>query len=156
MDLMETDTLSRGRFFMGDEVSVADLHVFYVVNWFANGTKGAPEINMETHPKLFSWLNAVKKELSVRKPETLTFASVKEQLLRPSFTLPKHDESEPLKLKVGDYVVITPMDTGKNHPQHGVLIAINSQEICVTTTEGARIHFPRLNYHVKSEKKSNL
>ncbi|PRP81223.1 hypothetical protein PROFUN_02057 [Planoprotostelium fungivorum] len=153
LDIIENQFLSKNRFLKGEECSTADLHVFHLTSWVIRtlrNTLATPEVTPETHPKLHRWMDDVAKKLSNNKPKQIQFQDIRSSLLSPNSTkTPAHHDAEPLQLKRGEEITVTPTDSGRNHPQKGKLVAINPVEVCLVTKEGARLHFSRHNYDVK-------
>lgn len=158
-----TQILENGSGYIRDgKVTLADLHLLFVVQWAILGHKGAqPEVSKQTHPAVYAWIgqvNAVLKAKGQQKPGKIAFDEAKKQLLAPKSASVKqqHDEKDPLGLKVGSKVAVTPIDTGRTHPQAGELQFINAAEVCLKTDAGVLMSFPRLNYSVKPVKDGKL
>lgn len=148
----------------GHGVTVADLHLLFVVQWVLHGHHGAePEVNRDLYPEVYGWVDRVNGELAKKrsgmgKPGKISFEQVKKQLLsRSSVDASQHDTSEESSgLVKGAQVSVTPIDTGKTHPQVGELQFINDAEVCLKTSAGVFVSFPRLNYAIKQVKAEKL
>ncbi|CCG82318.1 Predicted protein [Taphrina deformans PYCC 5710] len=134
----------------GGRVTMADLHLAFVVQWVLFGHRGTgQDVSPDSHPVIYAWLKRVQSAVATQqKPGKVSFADVREELVRPSKRALEHDERDPSQLKVGAKVAVTPTDTGKSHPQVGELLAINDSEVCLKTSGGVTISFPRINYVV--------
>lgn len=152
------DMIKNGSGFIRDgKVTMADIHVVFVVSWVLFAHKGAePEVSPSSHPTLFKWAKTVLETAGREKVEKIKFADIKSQLQAPTSSFGHHDSSEPLGLQVGDAITVTPTDTGRTHPQDGSLEYINSTEVCVKTSSGVRISFPRLGYMIRPAKTGKL
>lgn len=143
------------KFFLGGKMpTTADLHLYWGLNWGLRFHKGArPEISETTHPMIFKWLDDVEEFLKGRKDETRIEIKEAYEVLKVP---PKHEyakfvphmEDNPEKLSVDQRVKVTPADTGRNHPQFGKLISLNSEQVCLRNDKDLVMHFPRLGYEI--------
>lgn len=152
------ELLRNGQGYIKDgKLSLADIHLVFLFQWALFGHKGVePEVSKETHPVLYNWASKVLGALKAQKPKKVTFDQVKPSILAAKASTASHDSTEPLKLSPGSHISVTPMDTGKNHPQIGALVFINSREICLKTEAGATISLPRVGYMIGPVKKAKL
>lgn len=162
LDILERHFLNGGgkTYVMGEAVTTGDIYVFWSTNWALRFHDGArPEVSDSTHPITFAWLDRVETWLKGRRqdndekgPNTISWDQVKDVLLAPPTheyaKFVPHDEDNPLGLKEGVKVSVTPTDSGKTHPQSGTLISLNKKQVCLRNDEGLVMHFPRLNYVV--------
>lgn len=156
-DIIEVMIESGGGFVRDGKLTMADIHLVFIVSWVLFGHKGAePEVSSSSHPVLYKWTQTVLDTVGRKKVEKVDFALAKKQLQSANATDAEHDESEPLGLKKGASVTVTPMDTGKSHPQPGTLKFINSKEVCLETSEHVNISFPRLGYLIRPANKGKL
>lgn len=155
--IVERDLLADGRrkFVLGGEVpTMADVHLHYVVQWAVNGHRGArPEVSRDRFPAVFAWLEGVNAYLKLAaRPDLVSWPGAKELLLKtPGSDVAgqvKHDVENVLGLKVGAEVNVTPVDTGRSHPQRGTLVALNNEQVCLRNGSGLVMHFPRMGYAV--------
>lgn len=138
----------------GETPSTADIYLYFSINFGLKVHDGAaPEISKSSHAVIFQWLEAVASFLQGRKQEEkFGFEEAREILVRP----PKHeyakfvvhDDKNPLHLKQGQEVSVTPVDTGRSHPQYGSLISLNDDQVCLRNKKGLVMHFPRIGYVV--------
>lgn len=138
----------------GNQPTTADIYLYFATNWGLTAHTGAsPEISRTSHPFVYKWLDSVTAFLGGRKVETrVSFEEAWAILTR----LPKHeyakfvphDANNPLGLKEGQQISVTPVDTGRTHPQIGELISLNSDQVCLRNKKNLVIHFPRIGYVV--------
>lgn len=156
LNIIEKDFLKGDkRFFLGGaQPSTADIHVFPGVNSVINGHKGCePEVSRHDFPKVYQWADDVNAHLTqAPPPEQVSWEQAKGVLLAP----PKHefakfvhhDEKNALGLREGQNVTVTPVDTGKNHPQRGELVAVNDEQVCIRNPSKLLMHFPQIGYAI--------
>jgi glutathione S-transferase len=150
---IQTHLLSDNKkFFLGgDKPTIADIQVYYIINFVLNGHRGAePEVTRETYPAVFEWVDNVRSHLSKEKVPSITWEEAKKEIMNASADASnvKHDIKNPLKLNSGEDVLVVPTDTGRNHPQKGKLIGLNDEEVCLQNKSGVVLHFPRVGYFV--------
>ena len=155
LDVIDGLLVNGGGFIKHGRLSLADLHLSFVVSWVLFGHKGAdPEVNPKTHPRIYQWLSSIQSSIKSPKPPKVTFEEAKKSLLAPGMDhQAQSDPHEPLKLQPGSMVSVLPLDTGRSHPQMGKLIHINTAEVCLQTTQGVFITFPRVGYSVSQSKR---
>lgn len=144
-------------FVRGSQMSMADIHLLFLVQWVLAGHKGSsPEVSPESHPDIYAWMKRCNEALpkQTKRPARVTFASVRDQLTSSDSragqsTGANGTVQDVLPFKVGMQVSVTPMDTGKSHPQVGTLLALDAREVSVATAQGVHIHFPRIGYMVR-------
>lgn len=69
-----------------------------------------------------------------------------------------------LGIVLGDEIEVTPIDTGKSHPQRGVVSVLNEEVVVVEVVPTGqfagrgtlRVHFPREGYQIKKVSNSRL
>lgn len=150
LDVIQQLLKNGGGFVRDGKVTMADLHLAFVVQWPLLGHKGAePEVSRESHPSVYKWLAAVHGAIASQKPAKVSFADCRAALTSVSVDGSRlHDKAEPLGLQPGTASTVSPVDTGKNHPQPGELVYINAAEVCLRTSGGVVISFPRINYTI--------
>lgn len=154
--LIQKNFLKDGKDFIlgGTAPSTADIYLYFSTNWGLRVHDGAsPEISKSSHPVIFNWLESVRQFLKGRKQEEkIEFSQAKAILTRPPkheyAKFVKHNADNPLKLQTGQEISVTPVDTGKSHPQYGTLISLNDNQVCLRNKENVVMHFPRLGYVV--------
>ncbi|BFZ53561.1 hypothetical protein PYCC9005_000586 [Savitreella phatthalungensis] len=145
--------LRQDKFINGPSMSMADVHVLFLMQWILLGHKGGrKEVSPESHREIYQWMSSCHEALPKVKGVKITFDEARPALLQSSSSSAGSTYVEPLGFKVGDSASVTPMDTGRTHPQIGTIVDINASEITLRTDKGAQIHFPRLNYVVKPSK----
>ncbi|KAL1958677.1 hypothetical protein VTO42DRAFT_4020 [Malbranchea cinnamomea] len=161
---LETTLLADGRTWIRktDKPSLADIHASWVLDWVI-GLKGAadPDQISERHfPKVFAWVQRFREVLNASrahtpKPRTVTGAEVLASLASAGYGEPEGllDETDPLKLRKGQEVVVWPTDSGSSYRDRGSLVALNRNEVVLQrkTANGqfdVRIHFPRINFRI--------
>ena len=122
---------------------------------------------MDTYPKTFSWIKRFTALLpaprSVKIP-TIKGAEAKDIILDhgQASTSSTSDigvpDDDPSDAAFGEEVEVTPVDTGKNHPQRGRVKALGTDRIIieVASTEAyaggglLRVVFPRKGFEIES------
>ena len=156
VNLIESHFLRDGkRFFLGGtKPTTADMHLYWSINWGLRRYTGAqPEISLSTHPKIFEWLSDVDSFILGRRIDTKIDMTEAYKVLQlpPSHEYAKfvpHVSENPEKLSQGQRIAVTPVDTGRNHPQYGELISLNYEQVCLRNDKGLVMHFPRTGYSV--------
>lgn len=156
VSLIQSHFLRDGRrFFLGGSTPTsADMYLYWSVNWGLRDREGArPEISESTYPQIFRWLADVETFIADRRVETKIQMAEAYKVLRvpPTHEYAKfvpHIEVNPERLRQGQRVEVTPVDTGRTHPQAGELITLNYEQICLRNEKGLVMHFPRLGYEV--------
>lgn len=157
LEIIERDMLGRGErkyVLGGDAPSMADIYVHYIIDWTLNFHKGSePEVTRDKFPGVFAWVEAVNAYLAeAPKVEEIEWAQARAVLLAPPkhefAKFVKHDEGNVLGLKEGQEVEVIPVDTGRSHPQPGVLVSLNNEQMCIRNKSGLLMHFPRIGYTV--------
>jgi glutathione S-transferase len=164
VNMVESHFLKDGKqFFLGGLTpTTADMHLYWSLNWGLRYHSGArPEISESTNPRIFSWLSDVDFFIKGRRCETkIDMAEACQVLLR----LPMVDSVESVPhikknqegLVQGQRVKITPVDTGKSHPQLGQLVSLNYEQVCLKNDRGLIMHFPRLGYEIQAVREENI
>lgn len=166
MDFAE-EQLSDGRewLFNTEAPSFGDISLHFVLTWMQAlpATKGV--LNERSTPKTLTWLGRLTHVLSQKIREgsasfqTISGKSAAELIgsadhESPSVVGFNETEASRLGLSLGLSVNVAPDDSGQSHPTQGKLVGLNREEIVVETsgTIGAsvRVHFPRLNFMVKT------
>lgn len=158
------EMLKDGDFVNGSTFSMADIHLLFIFQWILVGHKGAePEVSPSTHPKIYAWVKRCLSSLPRSKAGKIKFDEARKVLQQGAASsgsthaaLATSAVPEPTGIKVGDQVTVTPVDTGRTHPQAGTVDFISAEEICVLTSEGIHIHFPRIGYAVRPQKASKV
>ncbi|CUS08400.1 unnamed protein product [Tuber aestivum] len=163
------EVLSDGRYWiLGNKMSLADLESIWLPEWLTT-LPGALDsaVTADTHPKTFSWIKRFTALLpapkSVKIP-TIKGAEAKDIILdhEQVSTSPGTDigapDNDPSGIALGEEVEVTPVDTGKNHPQRGRVRALGKDRIIIEVTPtGAhvgsgslKVVFPRKGFEIKS------
>jgi glutathione S-transferase len=148
----------------GPTPTTADLHLYWSLNWGLRYHSGArPEISEATNPRVFRWLADVDSFIAGRRRETkIDMAEACQVLQRPreaadsAKSVPPHVKENQEGLVQGQRVKVTPVDTGKSHPQLGELMSLNYEQVCLKNDRGLVMHFPRLGYEVEAVREQNI
>ncbi|PWW74156.1 hypothetical protein C7212DRAFT_330914 [Tuber magnatum] len=161
--------LSDGRhWILGDRMTLADIEAIWLLEWLI-ALPGALDstVTADTYPKTFSWIKRFTVLLPA--PESVNIPTINgteakdtildhEQVSASSTSdigVPDNDSSG---IAFGEEVEVTPVDTGKNHPQRGRVRALGKDRVVieVTPTEvhvgggSLRVVFPRKGFEIKS------
>jgi hypothetical protein len=124
-------------------------------------------ISAKQFPKVFAWIQRFDKTVKAAatkrgKPKTVKGDEAASTVGASEFAEQEGqvDSEDPLGLKKGDTVEVFPTDSGSNHKDRGLLVALNGKEIVVEskTREGktVRVHAPRHGFRVRVVKGSQL
>ncbi|RPB05293.1 hypothetical protein L873DRAFT_1798295 [Choiromyces venosus 120613-1] len=161
--------LSDGRdWILGDKMTLADIEAIWPLEWLTT-LSGALDstVATDTYPKTFSWIKRFTALLPAPKSfkiPTIKGAEAKVIILDHGqvSTYSTADigvpDNDPSGVTFGEEVEVTPIDTGKNHPQRGRVRALGKDRIIieVTPTEAyvggssLRVVFPKKGFQVKS------
>lgn len=147
-----------GGYVRDGRVTMADIHVAFVVQWVLLGHKGAePEVSRQTHGSLYKWLEQVQAAVGYKKADKITFEQARKSILSATpRTAATTSVPHPMGLETGAKVTIVPVDTGRKHPQVGSLVYASEREICLRTHAGAHVSFPQAGYMLGPAKDSRL
>lgn len=150
LELLE-QMLADGRsFVLGDHVSFADIDAWFPV-WMARGNFGAAASVIEPFTGVVAWEARIRAFGHGRRSELPARDAL--AIARESDPAPGRgvDAGDPLELRYGDNVTVTPDDYGRI-PVEGTLAMLSIDEIAIrrATTETGEVvvHFPRLGYRV--------
>ncbi len=149
------------RYILGtDKPMLADVQSAWIFDWMLSLEGAFPEdvISQRIYPKTFAWCQRYHSAVdeatkSASKPEEIDGAEALKRLEKSSTEGNiQIDDKEPLGLKQGQDVEVTPIDTGKTGVQKGKLLGLDRTEAVVgsKTKSGSqlRVHFPRWNFKV--------
>lgn len=169
MDFLETGPLADGRHWIaGDNrqgPNLADIHAVWLFAWL-NSLKGAlpsESFNKQRYPLVYAWMERFRRAVAAAKssseePKTLSgeeaarlvlsqpFGSLEGKLDASDSTVVRED------LKIGDTVMIWPLDTGSSHKDVGRLLAMDRTEVVIETSGkhgSIRLHAPRRGFKVE-------
>lgn len=137
-------TAKPGTFIDGDEISLADIHVAWVIRFvlIALGLGNEPGFSKGYYPRVYKWLESLPEpRMTVVDNETVI-----QQVLGAGYSAEPVgvDEKDPTGLKAGDDVTVENLDTEPGaHLQHGKLFGLSPAEIVLELPTGVRLHFPR-------------
>ncbi|KAG0634917.1 hypothetical protein HOY80DRAFT_894041, partial [Tuber brumale] len=153
---------------LGDKMTLADIEAIWPLEWLTT-LPGALDstVTADTYPKTFSWIKRFIALLPVPKSvkiPTITGAEAKgiildhEQASTSSTSDTGVPANDPSGVALGEEVEVTPVDTGKNHPQRGKVSALVKDRIIieVTPTEAyagsgsLKVVFPKKGFEIKS------
>lgn len=117
-------------------------------------------ISAKQYPKVFAWMRRFRQAVSEawgRAPKVpkVSGEEVLNGLQDATFVEAEGgvDENDPLKLQMGQEVVVWPTDVGTSRRDSGRLVELNAQEVVLQrkTADGrfdVRLHFPRTNFRI--------
>jgi len=150
LDVVGNEFLGNSAWIGGDNISLADVHVSWVVRWLLEGVGlGKVEgFGEEDFPKIYKWLAKLPgKEAEVLSAEDATNSLLKAEYFSSNLSV---DPKDALGLSEGTLVSVETVDdaTGENK-QFGKLIGVTRKEVIVSLDNGIRVHFPRIGCCVK-------
>jgi hypothetical protein len=125
-------------------------------------------ISEKNFPKVFAWIYRLRDAYEAAlekngKPEVLSDREAIDRILSADYFEPEGDVDpmDPLRLKKGQMVDIAPVDAGFTHHDKGELLSLGLKEVVirkeVPNGRGQiRVHFPRINFAIKSAYEANL
>lgn len=139
-----------------------DFLAVWPLHWLI-GLKGALPSNLispQYFPRVFAWIVRFQSAVSSAKasspqPKTLKGVDAIKQIL--SHTLSEYNDglvdNDPSGLKVGEEVMLWPIDSGSKHKDRGCLVSLSFKEIVVESKtkaeeETIRIHTPRHGFRI--------
>lgn len=150
-----------------EEPSLADVHGIWCFDWATHMALYSAEenidqqvINKEAFPHVFAWVDRFRTACAGAvarngKPKVVSGVDVKNRILSQGFTEVEGnvDEHDPLKLKKGQVVRVSPVDFGFTHADEGMLVALSATEVVISVqvpnSEALiRLHFPRINFKI--------
>lgn len=140
-------TAKPGTFINGDDISLADVHVAWVIRWAltALGLDKEEGFGKSYFPRIYKWVEALPQPRITVLENDLAV----EQVLGAGYTAEPIgvDEKDPTGLKDGEEVSVENMDTEPGaHPQKGKLFGLSPSEVILELSTGVRLHFPRRGY----------
>ncbi|KAF2759713.1 hypothetical protein EJ05DRAFT_474778 [Pseudovirgaria hyperparasitica] len=141
---------SGGAFIGGNRISLADVHVGFVVKWLFGNLELSKEVGFGAaeFPLIHQWLDSWPKwtytDISAEQAiETITKA---EYSAKDSGV----NENDYIQIPPGTKVTIENSDTKAGaHLQVGRLVGLNDLETVIELENTVRVHFPRRGYYVK-------
>jgi glutathione S-transferase len=136
----------------------------WAFDWL-NGLKDAlPRelISEKQYPKVFAWIKRFNGAIRAAKaagpkPTTLKGEEAAKRILSAKYAEGEAniEEQDPMKLRKGETVEVSPIDSGFRHRDRGELVGINEEQIVLkihTNTGGQeiRLHFPRTNFRIRA------
>ena len=109
----------------GDKPTLADLNAVWVFDWLITMKPSALDnsnISKETFPKVFAWCDRFREAHGkLKATKRVKGDEAKELVVNGKSILPDIgiDPKDPLGLKAGDEVSITPVDSGRGNPTVG-------------------------------------
>lgn len=148
------DTLKDGRdWIMSGKVTLADVNAVWVLEWMINlqGALEGSDITKEKYPLTFAWVERFLGCMGkIARGDLITGEQAKAMIL-----------AEAEEEKAGDTAKVTPVDTGRNHPQFGRLVACEGGRVIleVTPSEESRtvkVVFPEDGFEVATADAAKL
>jgi glutathione S-transferase len=150
-DLVEQQLADGRRFLLGDAPGLADVNAYFPV-WMTRGHVPTAAEILRRYPRLAEWETRVAAIGHGRRGEMA--AAEAHAVARGSTPAAGAgvDPEDPLGLKAGATVVVTPDDYGKV-PVTGELVTLQLHEVAVRRTDPkcgtVVVHFPRIGYRVE-------
>lgn len=143
-----------GRSFMhGDHPGLGDALCFYLVWFLRDRYSGGPDLLAE-FSSLLAWERRVASIGHGRQRDMSPEQSQEMALRCTSAAQPLVDESDPLKLRLGEKVCVTPDGDGGDPPVCGTLVRLTIDGIAVRRRHErvgeVVVHFPRLGYKIST------
>ena len=159
---LESTMLSDGRdWVLGThKPMLADIQSAWIFEWTLSLEGSFPEdvISQKIYPQTFAWCKRYRTAVdeatnSASKPEEIDGAEAMKRLEEASAEgNTRVDSKEPLGLKQGQEIEVSPVDTGTTGVQKGKLVGLDETETVVSTKTKSgsqiRVHFPRWNFKV--------
>ncbi|KAF8243767.1 hypothetical protein K440DRAFT_605886 [Wilcoxina mikolae CBS 423.85] len=133
----------------GDGLSLADINALWVLEWMIHlpGALAGSEISEGKYPYTFAWVSRFLERMGkvVRAP-VVTGVEARDAILGAE----REDFGEN---EEGEMVAVSPVDTGKNHPQIGVLRKRDAERVVLEVVppgeeRSLRIVFPTEGFEV--------
>lgn len=162
-ELLEKTVLSDGREWIGGGKTpgLPDIHAAWIFDWMMQleGSWPADLISDKIYPKTFAWCNRYHEAVDAaggNKEIVEGDAALKQigsaGLLEP--TKNNVDGNDPLGLKKGSKVKVSPIDTGYTAQEEGSLVTLNAEEVVIAkkTKNGDEVflHCPRWNFRIQA------
>ncbi|PFH46162.1 hypothetical protein AMATHDRAFT_8132 [Amanita thiersii Skay4041] len=170
LQLLE-EQLSDGREWLlnTEQPSLVDLSFHFIFTWLRQFPAGRPLFETGEFPHVNNWLAHFSSVLESRRqeqrPPPLISGQEAAQIIVSSHSEPLNNvgfdslEASRLGVRENDIVSVAPVDTGRNYPTVGNLVALGKRELVVEVKGShgvARCHFPRLGFSLKPAAKSQL
>lgn len=142
--------------------SLADIDAVYIAQWIVTNPlmKGAtPEdfISEQLFPKTYAWVHRFKQALKDAESgapvvTTLSGKEAFDTITSAPVTALQGDISntDPLGLKIGQAVSVHPTDWASKHVDHGELVMLAADRVCIQNAQGVLVHFPRWNFRIQA------
>ena len=125
-------------------------------------------ISEKSFPKVFAWIDRLRKAYDAAnekngKAEVITDRDALDKIFSSDYFGPEGDvdQLDPLQLKKGQIVDISPADSGVTHHDKGELLSLGIREVVIKKEMPngrghIRVHFPRINFSIKAVQEANL
>ena len=115
LDVVENEFLGDGRTFLGgEELGVRDLHAVWMIKWALQtiGVDKEPGFGREDWPRVYRWIDGLKKHDESGEAESLEPDEAKKRLLGSEYAVGDLgvDERDPTGLKAGQWVSVGASD----------------------------------------------
>lgn len=153
--------------FKTERPSLGDVHAIWSFDWGINLTLSAGQenvgeatINERDFPKVFAWVRRfrnVYKQVVKQNGEARLLSSEEtiQKILGSDYWEDEGhvDANDPLQLRKGQVVSVTPIDFGFTHSDKGELLSMTVNEVVISSKipggSGAlRLHYPRSNFRI--------
>ncbi|OQN95790.1 hypothetical protein B0A48_17980 [Cryoendolithus antarcticus] len=145
----------------GKGMGRADAEAVWPLDWALSDLQAGEYFSKAEFPKAIAWVERYRKVIKdaatkagkptkVKGEDAVAFVKSAEYSDKESAV----DSSDPLGLKEGQEVQVSPTDSGTSYKDHGKLVKLTRDEvaIAVKTDDGSevRIHAPRWNFKVRA------
>ena len=150
-DLIDRQLCDGRQFMLGDEPGLADINAWFVI-WMARANVPPVAEMFAPFRSMHAWEGRMQ-EIGEGQREELD-AETALDIARDA--IPSHgggiDPDDPLGLRAGEWVTVTPNDYGKV-PVAGQLVTLSLNEVAIRRTDARvgeiTVHFPRIGYRVE-------
>jgi glutathione S-transferase len=148
---IETQLSDGRKFLAGDEPSLADSAVYYILDFVGFVTGDKPVFS--DHKNIQAWRARIKaighgKRSEISREETIAIATA----AKPMAPLPSV-EDDPLGFKIGQRVVVAADDYGRN-PMEGELTSLGIDHVTIVRKDAKAgeiaLHFPRFGFTIQA------
>jgi len=150
LDVLEDMLTDAHEFILGSQVSYADITAYFAV-WMARGNMGIADQLLGGFPRLLAWERRMQAIGHGAREECSGEQALQVAAAAESGVEPYVDPADPLQLRVGQPVCVTPDDYGRI-PVTGELLRLTCRDVAIArhSDEAGRVvvHFPRAGYRI--------
>lgn len=138
----------------------------WVVHVDLYGSDPPEQLSSARYPKTHAWVARFQVAISAARtahppPTRIDGEQMLRLVLNSRYAEPmgEVDETDPVALMKGQIVEVWPTDSGMNHRNEGILVALNVNEVVIAKTianttgdghDGVLVHFPRMNFRIQT------